>query len=155
MARSINSVLVCSLVVLLTCSSNACAETAHSVQPPDVSTASCSADWITALLSDIKSALATTDDDTLATTTLCIPNDSTNNLDSAILDFSPGTGPVAWKFLCGIANSPTFLHEYWQQNPVLIRSADTGGWVAGSFTLEQDLRYVVLILCSIEMALEE
>jgi hypothetical protein len=147
MAWYINSVFFCSLGVLLTWISSSYAEAVHSAQPPDASTASCRADGMNALLSDIQSALATTDDDNLATTTLCVPNDNAYNLDLAIRDFSPDTGPVAWKFLRGIANSPTFVQEYWQQRPFLIRSATTGGWVAGSFTLEQDLRYVVVTLC--------
>jgi hypothetical protein len=73
---------------------------------------------------------------------------SLNNLHdatSAIHDFSPSDnekGRVAWRFLRGIASSPTFVHEVWHKQPLLIRSGHTGGWVEGSFTLENDLRLI-------------
>lgn len=64
------------------------------------------------------------------------------DLNSASQDFSPEKGMTAWRFLAGLASSPTFRQEYWHKQPLLIRSSDTGGWVEGAFTVDRDLRYV-------------
>ena len=60
-------------------------------------------------------------------------------------------GLNAWNFLTSIARSKTFVQDYWQQRPFLIRATDTTscsrtstgsscGWIQDCFTIEQDLR---------------
>ena len=53
----------------------------------------------------------------------------------------------AWKFLKGLSNSPTFVKQFWHKQPLLLRAKDleetnTGGWIPGVFTLENDLKLV-------------
>ncbi|KAG7368500.1 cupin 4 family protein [Nitzschia inconspicua] len=49
---------------------------------------------------------------------------------------------TAWSFLRGLAESDTFLTEFWHQRPLLIRAAEmpSASWVDGIFTLEHDLK---------------
>jgi hypothetical protein len=93
------------------------------------------------ILNDIKESL----ENKPTCENLCMPT-TDDDIALAIRDFSVHSdseeGEVAWKFLRGIADSPTFVSKYWHQRPLLIRAADTGSWAAGCFTLERDLRYV-------------
>lgn len=57
-------------------------------------------------------------------------------------EFSSSKGNRAWKFLSGLALSPTFRNEYWHKKPLLLRAANTGDWIQDSFTVEHDLRLV-------------
>lgn len=54
-------------------------------------------------------------------------------------------GVDAWKFLRGLAESDTFLTEFWHRQPLLLRAsemslASSSSWVEGAFTLERDLK---------------
>jgi Cupin superfamily protein len=52
-------------------------------------------------------------------------------------------GAVAWKFFRGLAESDTFVTEFWHQRPLLIRGTEMPTptpWVEGAFTLEDDLK---------------
>lgn len=108
-----------------------------------------------ALLSEIKtctgrnshesSSSLEVDSSTGSTSIVCaIPGRGTEDIESAIQDFSGSEnrvrGLTAWNFLQGIAKSETFVREFWQKRPFLLRSQDCGGWAAGSFTVEKDLR---------------
>lgn len=92
------------------------------------------------IIQDISSSLAKTSD--LETDNMCVPR-SVQDVQSAVHDFSPSSeekGVLAWKFLQGLANSPTFVRKYWQRKPLLIRATNSGGWVEESFTVENDLK---------------
>lgn len=70
-------------------------------------------------------------------TPLCHPS----NIDAAAGDFSPTHGRTAYKFLKGLASSPTFIKEYWHKQPLLIRGSK-GNWISDAFTIERDLKLV-------------
>jgi hypothetical protein len=74
---------------------------------------------------------------------ICVPGRNVKDVESAIQDFSASEeekGRMSWNFLQGIARSETFVRDFWQKRPFLIRAKDTGGWIEGSFTVEKDLR---------------
>ena len=92
-----------------------------------------------AVLKDIRESLKRSN---IEVGDLCVPR-GLEDVQSAIHDFDPDTeekGQQAWRFLRGMANSKTFVENYWHQYPLLIRASDTGGWVEGSFTVEKELR---------------
>lgn len=86
------------------------------------------------VLSDIAASLSTSSSSPSA---LLISSD----IPQAVQDFSPRHGDVAYKFLRGLASSLSFRQSFWHQQPLLLRAAATGGWIAGAFTLE-DLKLV-------------
>ena len=95
------------------------------------------------ILVDISASLQSTTDGQIGNDDDILTVNTVDDVNEAIRDFSPNNlekGHVAWKFLRGIASSPTFLREVWHKRPLLVRSSDTGGWVEESFTLENDLR---------------
>ena len=94
-----------------------------------------------AVLNDISSAFTAS----IGSDDLNIPSRTLEDVDSAIRDSAKEdeeTGRAAWKFLYGLANSDTFVNEYWQKRPLLIPSANTGGWIPNFFTVERDLRLI-------------
>jgi hypothetical protein len=96
-----------------------------------------------AILDDIRSAMI--GNTNVEVNDLCVPSRGLEDVNSAMRDFSPGSddkGRLAWNFLRGLANSETFVQDYWHKRPLLIRAAETGGWVEGSFTVEKDLRLI-------------
>jgi hypothetical protein len=93
-----------------------------------------------AVVREITSSLA---DEKIQADDLSVPNRGLDDVTKAIHDFSPAAeekGIRAWNFLQGMANSATFLEEFWHKRPLLIRASDTGGWVERSFTVDRDLR---------------
>eukprot|EP00429_Kryptoperidinium_foliaceum_P009159 CAMPEP_0176025650 /NCGR_PEP_ID=MMETSP0120_2-20121206/12552_1 /TAXON_ID=160619 /ORGANISM="Kryptoperidinium foliaceum, Strain CCMP 1326" /LENGTH=509 /DNA_ID=CAMNT_0017358837 /DNA_START=95 /DNA_END=1624 /DNA_ORIENTATION=- len=90
------------------------------------------------LMQDVHSSLSRSSP--LIPDDICVPNRGVEDVQSAIQDFSSSDGETAWKFLTGIARSETFLNEYWQKKPFLIRAKDNGGWSKSCFTVERDLR---------------
>ena len=63
------------------------------------------------------------------------------NVKEAAMDFSVLHGQSAYRFLRGLASSPTFLEQFWHKRPLLIRSNEISGqWVEGAFTVENDLK---------------
>jgi hypothetical protein len=92
------------------------------------------------VLNDIESALS---DGTLISDGDMIVPRGLDDVNAAIHDSSPSkelVGQTAWKFLRGLANSRTFVNEYWHKRPLLIRAPGTGGWVEDFFTIDRDLR---------------
>jgi hypothetical protein len=68
---------------------------------------------------------------------------SLEDINAAMRDCFPSSaerGRAALKFLQGMASSETFANEYWHKRPLLIRAANTGGWIEGYFTVDKDLR---------------
>lgn len=93
-----------------------------------------------ALLDEIRTSLKR---ESLDVDGICVPGRGIKDVESAILDFSAseeGKGRASWNFLQAIAGSETFVRDFWQKRPLLIRSRDTGGWIEGSFTVEKHLR---------------
>jgi hypothetical protein len=92
------------------------------------------------ILNDI--ALTLSEETLIGASEINVPR-SLDDVNAAIRDCYPsseGGGRAAWKFLQGMASSDTFVNEYWHKRPLLIRAANTGGWVEGYFTVDKDLR---------------
>ena len=92
------------------------------------------------ILSDIATVLS--DEYSINADDLNVPR-SQIHVDAAIRDCSQGDekqGVAAWRFLYGLASSDTFVQHVWHKRPLLIRAANTGGWVERFFTVDRDLR---------------
>jgi Cupin superfamily protein len=97
---------------------------------------------------------------------ILVPNRGVDDVICAMKDFSSSSssphdashdngeddyerGLHAWNFLTSVAHSTTFIQDYWQKRPFLIRAKDTTstssstsgcGWIQDCFTIERDLR---------------
>lgn len=94
-----------------------------------------------ALIDQIKEATLTPSSSTTVNAEdILVPNRGIEDVASAMKDFSVDQGPAAWNFLRGVAKSKTFVQDFWQKRPFVIRAQDTGGWVRDCFTIERDLK---------------
>lgn len=70
-------------------------------------------------------------------TPLCYPS----NIPLAARTFSPIHGMNAYRFLKGLASSPTFLNDYWHKKPLFILGS-TDNWISDAFTVDRDLKLI-------------
>jgi hypothetical protein len=112
-------------------------------------------DDVNGVLQDIRTCISKGEN--LKGSKLVVPKDW-KDVEEAIDDFAASTGDnenvsvenrgfLAWNLLRGLAESDTFVRNYWHRQPLLLRAADIAGissssssWVEGAFTLERDLK---------------
>ena len=70
-------------------------------------------------------------------TPLCHPS----NIPLAARTFSPIHGMTAYRFLKGLASSPTFVNAYWHKKPLFLQGS-SNNWISDAFTVDRDLKLI-------------